>query len=143
MTGGKEKAISLNPKETVQEWVTRDKMVVAREVLADNIRWELQSREERNGANWLADWEYEKIQRGIISDEENSHMDHSPTGGHQHALLQADHHPSPKLREAGDHDCSMNLNNGMAKYLAVHHPDEQGGPDNWGPVSHHLQCLPG
>lgn len=77
VTRGEEKAISLNPKETVRERVTRDKMAVASEVLADKIRWELRSREERDGADWTEDWEYEKVQKGIVFDEENTRMDHS------------------------------------------------------------------
>ena len=37
VTRGEKKAISLNPKETVQDGVTRDKMAVASDVLADKI----------------------------------------------------------------------------------------------------------
>ena len=77
VTRGKEKAISLNPKETVRERVMRDKLAVASEVLADKIRWELRSREERDGADWTEDWEQEKVQKGIVFDEENTLMDHS------------------------------------------------------------------
>ena len=77
MTRGEEKAISLNPKETVRERVMRDKLAVASEVLADKIRWELRSREERDGADWTEDWEQEKVQKGIVFDQENTLMDHS------------------------------------------------------------------
>ena len=55
----------------------RDKLAVASEVLADKIRWELRSREERDGADWTEDWEQEKVQKGIVFDEENTLMDHS------------------------------------------------------------------
>ena len=37
MTRGEEKAISLNPKETVRDRVTRDKMAVASKILADKM----------------------------------------------------------------------------------------------------------
>ena len=77
VTRGEMKAISLNPKETVRDRVTREKMAVASEVMADKIRWELRSREERDGANWTEEWEYEKVQKGIVFSEENARMDHS------------------------------------------------------------------
>ena len=48
-----------------------------------------------------------------------------------------------RLNEHEDAIKTKNLNNGMAKHLAVHHPDKQGDPDNfqYSCVSTFKKCL--
>ena len=68
-------AIMLGPKFTLYDDISLDKMAVASEATCDKLRWEVRSRQERDGEAWSEDHELEKVKEHTVFDETNNTMD--------------------------------------------------------------------
>ena len=61
--------MQLPPKFTTYDKIEKNKLDVAGEVLADKIRWELRSREQREGQPWTEEKEWEDVRKKTVYDE--------------------------------------------------------------------------
>ena len=72
-----QEALKLPPKFTMYESLSREKMANSSEVLVDKLRWEERARQQREGAPWSTEWEWDKVKKATVFDEPNKTMDHA------------------------------------------------------------------
>ena len=74
LSAAEKKAILLPPKQTVFDKISKEQLEVAAEVLANKIRWELRARDQREGAEWTEEHEWELVKEKMVFDEPNKSM---------------------------------------------------------------------
>ena len=88
LSDNEKKVLTLPPKFTTFENISREKMEVAAEVMVDKLRWEDRSRKQRDNGTWTEDWEWDQVQNKTVYDESKKSLDFAKQRHCDHLLSQ-------------------------------------------------------